>query len=351
MTKLVWDQVGERLYETGVDRGVLYLSDGSAVPWNGLTSVNETAGDDVTTPVYFDGVKYQDVQSTGDFAATLTAFTYPDEFLEYEGVVDLGNGVFVDGQNSKVFGLSYRTMVANDVNGIDHGYKIHILYNLTATSSAVSYNTMSSVAEPIPFSWTLAGVPEDVDNFRPTAHVIFDSRVLNVGLLKAIEDLLYGRDDPYQTEGFLDGESASSAGDGFLDGGSTLFSGVDFVDGGLVPVSNINVLDGGIYSSSGVGLLDGGIYSSSGIGLLDGGPSALLPSPGGPSYLPTLRALMEFVYFWDPMYIIAQPVTGLSQIVSGVGDMTMTNVDGIFSALPNSKLLPSFVDGFYDLTI
>jgi len=191
MTKLVWDQVGERLYETGVDRGVLYLSDGSAVPWNGLTSVNETV-DDATTPVYFDGVKYQDVQSTGDFAATLTAFTYPDEFLEYEGVVDLGNGVFVDGQNSKSFGLSYRTYIANDVNGTDHGYKIHILYNLTATPNAVNYSTLTSADNPIPFSWTLTGIPEGADGFRPTAHVIFDSRYLSPTMFAGLEDLIYG---------------------------------------------------------------------------------------------------------------------------------------------------------------
>lgn len=260
MTKLIWDQVGERLYETGIDRGVLYLVDGSAVPWNGLISITETE-DDTTSPVYFDGTKYYDVQSIGDFSATLTAFTYPDEFLEYEGIIDLGTGVFVDGQVPKPFGLSYRTQIAN--SNVP-GYKIHILYNLTALADPINYATITSSESPIPFSWVISGVPEAVSFYRPTAHVICDSRYLNTTLLTGLEDLLYGDIDT-------------------------------------------------------------------------------------PGHLPSLLELVSFISFWDPKYIVPQTVTGLAQLVDGSGDLTLTNVDGLYSALPSTKLVPYGVDGFYSL--
>lgn len=196
MSRLLWDQVGERFYEAGVDRGVLYLADGSGVSWNGLISVEEGFGGDSTTPVYFDGVKQRDAQNTGDFEATINAFTYPDQFLDYEGLENLGNGLFVDDQPAPLaFGLSYRTMIGSDLDNVGRGYRIHIIYNLTATPSASSFETIGADSAPLEFSWDVTSVPEPVAGFRATAHVIFDSRFLNKSLLEALENILYGTTD------------------------------------------------------------------------------------------------------------------------------------------------------------
>jgi hypothetical protein len=192
MTALDWDVVGQRFYETGVDRGVLYLPDGSGIPWNGLTGVVEEFGDYDTTPRYLDGVKYLDDVPFTDFSGTLTALTYPDEFLEMEGSLDLGNGLSVDNQASKQFGLTYRTLVGNDVNGSDHAYKIHILYNLTAVVSDDEHGTLTDVASPLEFSWGLTSTPMSISGYRPTAHIIFDSRYLDPNIIHAIEFILYG---------------------------------------------------------------------------------------------------------------------------------------------------------------
>ena len=192
MTKLRWDKLGERFYETGIDRGVLYLSDGSGVAWSGLTSVEEDAGDESASPLYFDGVKYFDAQSASDYSATLTALTYPDEFLDFEGITDLGNGLLVDGQEEKLFGLSYRTRIGNDVEGTEYGYKIHLVYNLTAAPDETSYQTRGQSNEPINFSWKISGIPEHVVGYKPTAHIIFDSTELESSMFAGIEDILYG---------------------------------------------------------------------------------------------------------------------------------------------------------------
>ena len=134
MPILEWDKVGERYYETGIDRGVLYMPDGSAVPWNGLTSVIEHF-DKSTSPVYYDGMKISDLVSLGDFSATMKAVTYPEEFVEIEGSAKLRNGLFVGDQPPQTFCLCYRTKIGNDVDGVDSGYKIHLIYNLTAIPS------------------------------------------------------------------------------------------------------------------------------------------------------------------------------------------------------------------------
>lgn len=192
MTKLTWDGVGERFYETGVDRGVFYESDGSAVPWNGLTSVQEDFGGDSTTPHYLDGIKFNDSQTTGDFVATIKAITYPDEFLEYEGISETDTGLYVDGQPHKTFGLSYRSLIGNDVFGLDLGYKIHILYSLVAIPDIPTYLTIGDRSSAAEFSWKLLGTPQLVPNYRPTAHVIADSRYFDPTSLVALENVLYG---------------------------------------------------------------------------------------------------------------------------------------------------------------
>lgn len=193
MAKLAWDQPEERPYESGVDRGVLYLPTGEGVAWNGLTAVEEDAYES-TEPVYVDGVKYRDVQKIDDYAATLKAFTYPDEFLEFDGVLAVGEGLYVGDQRARTFGLSYRTGVGNDADGDDYGYKIHIVYNITASTDTKEYATQGEESSAMEFSWKLNAVPPAYPGFRPTAHIIVDSTLINRFLLSDIEDVLYGTD-------------------------------------------------------------------------------------------------------------------------------------------------------------
>jgi hypothetical protein len=191
MTEIKWDEVGARRYETGVDRGVLYLPAGTAVPWNGLTAITENVERDVKS-YYIDGVKYLDQQVPDAYSAKLEALTYPDEFDELLGVSEFGPGVFLHDQPGKSFGLSYRTLVGNDVEGTEFGYKLHILYNLTASASGTAMSTLGDTVSPATFSWSLTGVPPAMSGARPTCHISLHSAGIDPGLLSTIEDLLYG---------------------------------------------------------------------------------------------------------------------------------------------------------------
>lgn len=191
MTRLAWDEVGSRRYEAGVDRGVLYLADGSGVVWNGLTSVEEQL-DDGSTPYFVDGIKYLDRSTPGEFEAKLSAFTYPDEFEQFDGVGAYGNGLFVNDQKPRMFGLAYRTGIGDDLSGLDSGYKIHILYNVVAVAEESTYATASDSTSPVEFTWNLHTTPMLVEGHRPTAHVVVDSTRMNQRLLQVIEDILYG---------------------------------------------------------------------------------------------------------------------------------------------------------------
>lgn len=190
MTELAWDSIGQRFYENGVSKGVFYGEDGIGVAWNGLTLVEES-GTDSTTPLYYDGLKYGDLITLGDFEGVMKAFTYPDEFLPYQGIVDPEPGFFLTAQTKSRFGLSFRTEINNDL-GQSIGYKIHLIYNLLAIPSERSYETLSLDNDPIEFQWDISAIPEEVDNFRPTAYVIFDSRKLDPFLLLDIENFIYG---------------------------------------------------------------------------------------------------------------------------------------------------------------
>lgn len=196
VTNLVWDNVGDRVYETGLDRGVLYLSDGSAVPWNGLTSIVEKF-DKETVPVYYDGMKINELVSLGDFSATMKAMTYPDEFVEIEGLGKLSDGLFVGDQKPKTFGLCYRTKIGNDVEGNDAGYKIHLLYNVTAIPNDKTYETMGESLSPVEFEWNITAVPEEIPGFRPTAHIIINTIDFDPRLLEEVEGMLYGSDTDF----------------------------------------------------------------------------------------------------------------------------------------------------------
>lgn len=192
MAALEWHKSGERRYETGVDRGVLYLPNGEAVPWNGLISIEETVSREVK-PYYIDGIRFLNHHVPGSYSAKLSAFTYPDEMDALIGIEEFSPGVFVHDQRSpKLFNLSYRTLVGNDVNGIDHAYKIHILYNLLAVLNDTSFSTIGESVDPQAFSWSIYGAPSQMWGIRPTSHISLDSRKISSALLEDLEGLLYG---------------------------------------------------------------------------------------------------------------------------------------------------------------
>lgn len=190
MPVIVWDKVGDKTYEGGLDRGVLYLPDGSGVPWNGLTSVAEHVNATVET-VHYDGQKISELVSLGEFSASMKALTYPDEFIELEGVVDLKNGLFANQQQPKRFSLCYRTRVANDVKR-DAGYKIHLIYNVLAIPTDKSYSSIGTDMTATEFEWTITAIPENVPGLRPTASITIDSTKTDPWLLDEIEKMLYG---------------------------------------------------------------------------------------------------------------------------------------------------------------
>lgn len=193
MTVLTWDDPGTRIYESGVDRGVLYLPGGLGIPWNGLISVDEQVSGNSQDALYYDGIKYADVVVPGDFAATMKAYTYPDEFLPFEGTLEVNNGMFVTNQTPARFGLSYRTKVGSDTDG-DLGHKIHVLYNLLASPGAKTHQSIADSESPIEFEWSITAVPSEAPGFKPTAHLIFDTRKMSPLLLADIEQTLYGDD-------------------------------------------------------------------------------------------------------------------------------------------------------------
>lgn len=191
MTIIVWDEVGERRYETGVDRGVLYVAGGSAVPWNGLVSVAENLSRE-SKPYYLDGIKYMQRHTPGSYSAKLQAFTYPDELDDLLGTAEFAPGVRMHDQRAKLFNLSYRTKIGNDTDGPDHGYRIHLVYNILAVPSDFTHSTLDKSASISPFDFDLTGVPVAQAGFRPTAHISLDSRDIDPDLLITLEELIYG---------------------------------------------------------------------------------------------------------------------------------------------------------------
>lgn len=204
MPKLIWDQIGERFYETGVKQGVLYPMESSGIyskgiVWNGLIAVTESPSGAEPTPIYADDIKYLNLLSAEEYGATIEAYTYPDEFTYCDGSAELATGVLVGQQPRKSFGLSYKTTLGNDTDGNDYGYKLHIIYGALASPSEKSYNTINDSPEAITFSWEVTTTPVSIDGFKPTASVVIDSTKVDAGALEALEDILYGTmdDDPY----------------------------------------------------------------------------------------------------------------------------------------------------------
>lgn len=197
MPKLTWDQTGQRFYETGVDHGVLYIPDSTGayeggVAWNGLTTVTESPSGAEANPQYADNIKYLNLFSAEEFGATLEAFTYPEEFEQCDGTAELTPGVTIGQQSRKTFGLSYRTLLGNDTEGTDYGYKLHLIYGAMAAPSEKGYSTVNDSPEAITFSWELTTTPVSVEGFKPTATVVVDSTKATPTGLAALEAALYG---------------------------------------------------------------------------------------------------------------------------------------------------------------
>lgn len=196
MTKLTWDQAGEKLYETGVKKGVLYVQVAGAYPtgvaWNGLVSVTESPSGAEATPVYADDVKYLNLMSAEEFGATVEAYTYPDEFAECDGSAELAEGVLIGQQKRKPFGLVYQTTLGNDTDGEAHGYKLHIIYGAMAAPSEKAYASINESPEAITFSWELTTTPVAVTGKKPTASLVIDSTKADPTKLQALEDKLFG---------------------------------------------------------------------------------------------------------------------------------------------------------------
>ena len=193
----MWDQVGERIYETGVDHGVLYLPNASGVydtgfAWNGLTTVTESPSGAEASPQYADNIKYLNLISAEEFGGTIEAFTYPDEFAECDGSAVPSPGVIIGQQGRKIFGLSFRTQVGNDLEGTDHGYKLHLLYGCQAAPSEKAYATINDSPEALTFSWEITTTPVPVTDYKPTSLIVIDSTEVDPTDLTALETILYG---------------------------------------------------------------------------------------------------------------------------------------------------------------
>jgi len=196
MTQLRWNTIGDKFFEAGVDRGVLYLDGAEGIPWNGLISVSESPSGGESQAYYLDGVKSVNRATPEEFEATLEAFTYPLEFETCDGSEEIANGLSITQQKRKQFGLSYRTLIGNDVNSLDHAYKIHILYNALAAPSEKEFLSLGEDVEPSTFSWEITTRPVKFEDaafgVKYGAHLVLDSRVVYPWALEAVEQVLYG---------------------------------------------------------------------------------------------------------------------------------------------------------------
>lgn len=200
MSRLVWDRISEHFYETGVDHGVLYSYNKTTkkfengVAWNGLTAVNESPSGAEPTAIWADNIKYLNLMSAEQYGATIECLTYPDEFDKCNGLASLGEGVTIGQQAREIFGFCYRTLIGNDTEGTSHGYKLHLVYNATASPSEQGHSTVNDSPEAGTLSFSVSTTPVDVPGFKPTATVVIDSTKVDSAKLKAIEALLYGTD-------------------------------------------------------------------------------------------------------------------------------------------------------------
>lgn len=247
MTRLAWDSMGERVYEAGLDRGVLYPAVGPGVAWNGLVSVQESAEGGEVGSYYQNGKKFAVLFGVEEFRAEIEAYTYPEEFDASQGNSEIANGLYTTQQDRAPFGMSYRTKVGNDVEGLDHGYKIHIVYNAYVEPSDKTYTSVSDSIEPTNFNWSIVTIPQEVPEKRPSAHFEIDSRTTTPFQLDFIEGILYGSagEDPRLPD---------------LDELVTLFvmNNLDILDGGFPDSTHEYEYDGGFPESEHIRTFDGG---------------------------------------------------------------------------------------------
>jgi len=204
MSKLTWDKVGERNFETGVEQGVLYLQEKitaentkeypKGAAWNGFTAFTESPSGAEATPVYADNQQYLNLRSAEIFGGTLEAYTYPDEFAECDGSAQVAEGVYIGQQKRRTFGLCYKTLIGNDTDGIDLGYKLHLVYGCSAAPSEKAFATVNDTPEAITLSWELSTTPVKVPGFKPSATLVINSTTCDPAKLAQLEAILYGTD-------------------------------------------------------------------------------------------------------------------------------------------------------------
>ncbi len=252
MARLNWGVVAERFFETGVDRGVLYTGDGIGVPWNGLTSVNETPTGGDPKPAYIDGRKFRNIASSEEFEATIEAFSAPKEFGPCEGNRSIQNGLIATQQPRQAFSFSYRTLIGNPIEGTEHGYKIHFVYNALASPAQRTNGSIGDSTEASRLSWAITTLPPTMSGLKPTAHFVIDTRYAALNALALVEDILYGSDagpariptvqeliaifastDPPLDESAIDGGSPDSTSSSVYDGGNPSAIHTTTLDGGV----------------------------------------------------------------------------------------------------------------------
>lgn len=195
MARINWDARGERYFELGVDRGVLYVPSESGVAWTGLLSVNEAPTGAEERPYYIDGVKYLNLRSAEEFAATIEALGAPSEFDVCDGNVSIHNGLIATQQPRRSFSFSYRSKIGNDLDGVDHAYKIHLVYNALAAPATRDHSTIDNSTAPSKFSWAISTLPPAVTGYKRTSHFVVDTRTTDPAVLVELEDILYGTDE------------------------------------------------------------------------------------------------------------------------------------------------------------
>lgn len=192
MSKITWGLPGSKNFEAGLDRGVFYPPNSRGVPWNGLTSVTESPNSNGTSEYYLDGIVFLNIPGSEKFAGSIECLSYPTEFSPYDGVASVSSVLFIAQQPRKSFGLSYRTKMGNDLNGLDSGYKIHLIYNALIEPTEKQYKSIGENVEPITYSWSFSTTPVSIPGYRPTAHLVVNS--LNSAFISNLEDRLYGTD-------------------------------------------------------------------------------------------------------------------------------------------------------------
>lgn len=251
--RVVWNAPEARFFDTGLDRGMLYPKTSPAVPWNGLTSVDEEGGEGAQS-YYIDGRPFLFMPKPKEYKATVNAYTYPDAFSEIMGVAEVADGMYLDSQIGDSFDMSYRTLVGNGLEGIDHGYKIHLIYNASVTPQSLTYESVSNSINPSTFSWEIQAVPVRVSGFRPTAHIIIDTRHMSQSKIDAVEALLYGNESGdahmpspqviFDLLSFGDGIIVTDKGDGTVEIEGS-YDNITLLPGGLVRIDNVDAIDNG----------------------------------------------------------------------------------------------------------